>query len=105
MSSKSRKERRQEKYQQGKTAAAPVRRNLSWQDLMRIFPGVMLRAMVVVLPLTFLMTWLGASKVTLFNNFWVQMGAYAAAYILFNNFIFGPIRKFQASAPKDAKSK
>jgi hypothetical protein len=48
------------------------------------------------------MSILGSSGVTLFNNFWVQMGAYLAAYIAFNGFIFGPIRNYrpmQANPP------
>ncbi len=97
MSNKSRKEKKKQKEQQRQSKTTP-RPQLSWQDLLRIFPGLMLRALVVVLPLTLIMTWLGASQATLFNNFWVQMGVYAASYVLFNNFIFGPIRKYRPTA-------
>jgi hypothetical protein len=99
MSNKSRKEKKRQKEQQrlGKTTPA-LRPRLGWQDMLRVFPGLMLRALVVVMPLTILMTWLGASQVTLFNNFWVQMGVYAASYVLFYNFIFGPVRNYRPAS-------
>lgn len=103
MSNKRRKEKKKEREKQRKAPAAPTRPQLNWQDLLRIFPGLMLRALIVVMPLTILMTWLGSSKVTLFNNFWLQMGVYAAAYILFNNFIFGPIRNYKPTPKPAAK--
>jgi len=76
--------------------------------MLRIFPSLLLRAFIVVMPLTLIMSILGSSGVTLFNNFWVQMGTYLAAYIVFNRFIFGPIRNYrpmQANPPGTPKSK
>ncbi|MDX2006361.1 MAG: hypothetical protein SFU83_13875 [Meiothermus sp.] len=68
---------------------------LSNRDLLRLFPGLFLRALIVIMPLTLLMTVLGANGLTLFNDFWVQMGCYIGAYALFNNFIFGPVKKYR----------
>lgn len=78
---------------------------LSGRDMLRIFPSLLLRAFVVVMPLTLIMSILGGSGVTLFNNFWVQMGAYLAAYIVFNRFIFGPIRNYRLIKTHRTKAK
>ena len=51
--------------------------------------------LVMPLLLSILMTFLGGSGLTLFNNVIVQMGTVLAAYLIFNNFIFGPIRKYR----------
>jgi len=93
------KKRREEKLRRKAQQRVP----LTGRDMLRIFPSLLLRAFVVVMPLSLLMTILGSNGVTLFNNFWVQMGAYLAAYIVFNRFIFGPIRNYrpaQANPPK-----
>jgi hypothetical protein len=71
---------------------------LSNRDLLKLFPGLFLRALLVIMPLTLIMTLLGANGLTLFNDFWVQMAAYIGAYVLFNNFIFGPIKKHRQQA-------
>jgi len=85
---------------------AQQRQPLSGKDMLRIFPGLMLRALIVVFPLTILMAVLGASGVTLFNNFVVQIGFYAAAYVIFNKYIFGPIRNYRLTQqPKAANQK
>lgn len=76
------------------------RPQLSFKDMLKVFPSLFLRAFVVVVPLTFLMTWLGASKVTVLSNPLVQIAAYVAVYLAFNRFIFAPIRNFQANKPK-----
>lgn len=93
------KKRREEKLKRKALQRTP----LSGRDMLRIFPSLLLRAFIVVMPLTLLMTFLGASGVTLFNNFWVQMGAYLAAYIVFNKFIFGPVRNYRAANPPNTK--
>ncbi|RIH85351.1 hypothetical protein Mlute_01597 [Meiothermus luteus] len=85
------KKRRQEKLKRRAQQRVP----LTGRDMLRLFPGLFFRALVVIMPLSLLMTYLGASGVTLFNNFWVQMGAYLAAYIVFNRFIFGPVRNYR----------
>jgi len=85
------KKRRVEKLKRKGNQRTP----LSVRDMLRIFPSLLLRAFIVVMPLTLLMTFLGSTGVTLFNNFWVQMGVYLAAYIVFNKFIFGPIRNYR----------
>ncbi len=85
------KRRREEKLKR-KVGQRPP---LSGRDLLRIFPSLMLRAFVVVAPLTLLMTLLGSNGATLFNEFWVQMGVYLAAYVVFNKFIFGPVRNYR----------
>jgi hypothetical protein len=98
------KKRREEKLKRRAQQRVP----LSGRDMLRIFPSLLLRAFIVVMPLTLLMTILGGSGVTLFNNFWVQMGAYLAAYIVFNKFIFGPIRNYrpvQANPSSTPKAK
>ncbi|AWR87387.1 hypothetical protein [Meiothermus taiwanensis] len=92
------KKRRAEKLKRKAQQRAP----LSGRDMLRIFPSLLLRAFIVVMPLSVLMTILGSNGVTLFNNFWVQMGTYLAAYIVFNRFIFGPIRNYQ---PTQASSR
>lgn len=78
---------------------------LSGRDMLRILPSLLLRAFVVLVPLTLIMSVLGSSRVTLFNNFWVQMGAYLAAYIVFNRFIFGPIRNYRPIETHRPKAK
>lgn len=78
---------------------------LSGRDMLRIFPSLLLRALVVLIPLTLIMSVLGSSGVTLFNDFWVQMGAYLSAYIAFNRFIFGPIRNYRPLETRRPKAK
>ncbi|RDI96685.1 hypothetical protein DV704_02435 [Meiothermus sp. QL-1] len=90
------KRRREEKLKRRAQQRVP----LTGRDMLRLFPGLFLRAFVVILPLSLLMSYLGASGVTLFNNFWVQMGVYLAAYIIFNRFIFGPVRNYRPPAKK-----
>jgi hypothetical protein len=85
------KKRREDKMKRKTQARTP----LSGRDMLRVFPSMLLRAFIVVMPLTLLMTFLAGAGVTLFNNFWVQMGAYLAAYIVFNKFIFAPIRNYR----------
>ena len=87
------KKRRPEKTQK---ATPQARVPLSTKDLLKLFPGLFLRALLVIMPLTIIMTLLGANGLTLFNDFWVQMGCYIAAYAVFNNFIFGPVKRYRA---------
>jgi hypothetical protein len=94
------KRRREEKLRR-KGASRP---QLSFRDMLRVFPSLFLRAFVVVVPLTFLMTWLGASKVTVLSNPLVQIAVYVAVYLAFNRFIFAPIRNFKPEKPKVAPS-
>lgn len=81
-----------------------IRPQLSFKDMLRVFPSLFLRAFVVVVPLTFLMTWLGASHVTALNNPLVQIAAYVAVYLVFNRFIFAPIRNFKPTPPKGSSA-
>ncbi len=90
------KKRREEKLRR----KGGQRPQLSFNDMLRVFPSLFLRAFIVVVPLTFLMTWLGASKVTLLGNPLVQIAAYVAVYLAFNRFIFAPIRNFKPEKPK-----
>lgn len=85
------KKKREEKLKRQQQTTKP----LNWSELFRLMPGVLLRAFVIILPLSILMTFLGGSGLTLFNNVIVQMGTVLAAYLIFNNFIFGPIRKYR----------
>ncbi len=73
--------------------------------MLRIFPSLLLRAFIVVMPLTLIMAFLGGSGLTLFNEFWVQMGVYLAAYIVFNKFIFGPVRNYRPTQNTSPKAK
>lgn len=85
------KKKREEKLKRQQQVTRP----LNWSELFRLMPGVLLRAFVIILPLSVLMTFLGSSGVTLFNNVIVQLGTVLAAYLIFNNFIFGPLRKYR----------
>lgn len=85
------KKKREEKLKRQQASVKP----LSWSELFRLMPGVLLRAFAVILPLSVLMTFLGNSGVTLLNNTLVQLGSVVAAYLIFNNFIFGPLRKYR----------
>ncbi|WP_027882438.1 hypothetical protein [Meiothermus rufus] len=95
------KKRREEKLKR----KAQQRPPLSGRDMLKVFPSLVLRAFIVVTPLTLLMTLLGSNGVTLFNDFWVQMGVYLAAYVIFNRFIFAPIRNYRPAPNPPPKTK
>lgn len=95
------KKRREEKLRRKAQQRVP----LSGRDMLRILPSLLLRALIVVMPLTLIMTILGSSGVTLFNDFWVQMGVYLAAYIVFNRFIYSPIRNYRPAETPPRKAR
>ncbi|RIH88944.1 hypothetical protein [Calidithermus roseus] len=83
------KKRREEKLRRKATQRPP----LTLKEAVRFFPGLFLRTFLVLTPVTLLMLVLAGIGLSFFNNFFVQLAVYLAAYFAFQKFIMGPLHR------------
>lgn len=87
------------------TSPPRTRPNLKPGEIFRLMVGVTLRAMVVIIPITIGTSILTGMGIKFFANPVAQIALVLAGYILFYNFIFGPMvkRTRELSETKDKK--